>query len=149
MAFEDLDGRKLKVLLAEHYMYVYGNRASVVKWKYHQKKPTDNSKLKTGMHTQAGGSEDEGVATLLSTPATPFSPTHSFEDPPPPASDSQRAVHSIQPANSPLQQGDTAHQALRCLMKTKAALRRAWTPKVHHPARALSKQGLYDAFLCG
>ena len=33
-AFEDPDGTKLKSLLAEHYLYSFGHRAQVKKWKY-------------------------------------------------------------------------------------------------------------------
>ena len=64
VAFEDPDGSKLKVILAECYLYALGNRALVVKWKYHQKHPKDNSKPTTGQHTNTSDfNDDENVTT--------------------------------------------------------------------------------------
>ena len=67
VAFEDPDGSKLKVLLAEHYLYAFGNRASVHKWKYHQKNPKDKSKSTADKHPNTGDANDEeDVDQLLS-----------------------------------------------------------------------------------
>jgi len=39
VAFEDPDGSKLKTLLAERYLYLFGNRATIKKWKHANVKP--------------------------------------------------------------------------------------------------------------
>ena len=78
VAFEDPDGSKLKVLLAEHYLYVFGNRASVIKWKYHQKNSKDKSKCTASKHPSAGDSDNnEDVDHQLSTQADQAWPTPS------------------------------------------------------------------------
>ena len=67
VAFEDPDGSKLKVLLAEHYLYAHGNRATVLKWKYHQKNSKGKSKSTISKHATAGDTnDDEDVDQLLS-----------------------------------------------------------------------------------
>ena len=79
VAFEDPDGSKLKMLLAERYLYAFGNRASVRKWKYHQNNPKDKSKSTTSKHSNVGDSDDdEDVDQLLSNVPTSVTP-HSFE----------------------------------------------------------------------
>jgi len=77
LAFEDPDGSKLRVLLAECYLYALGNRASVLKWKYHQANSKAKSKFNTSKHPNAGDTNDnKDVNNLLTTPATgPASPT--------------------------------------------------------------------------
>ena len=73
MAFEDPDSSKLKVLLAERYLYTYGNRVSVQKWKYHQKNSKDNSKSTAGQHSNVGDSDDnKDVDHLLTQSVPPF-----------------------------------------------------------------------------
>ena len=87
VAFEDPDGSKLKVLLAEHYLYTLGNRVSVLKWKYHQANSKAKSKSTASKHSNVGEDNDnKDVDTLLTTPATdpdtPPPPPHSFRDSP-------------------------------------------------------------------
>ena len=53
VAFEDPDGSKLKVLLAECYLYIFGNRASVKKWKQCHNNNKDKSKPHSAEHVQA------------------------------------------------------------------------------------------------
>jgi len=73
VAFEDPDGSKLKVLLAERYLYALGNRASVIKWKYHQKNRKDNSKPTAGQHTNTSDFDDnKDIDHLLTQPEPPF-----------------------------------------------------------------------------
>src|SRR5205807_44379 len=52
VAFEDQDGNKLKALPADRYLYIYGNRASVKKWKYRQPINKDKAPRKTAKHIQ-------------------------------------------------------------------------------------------------
>ena len=59
VAFEDPDRSKMKVLLTECYLYAFGNRASVKKWKYHLKKNKDNSNNNANEHNQASDSNDD------------------------------------------------------------------------------------------
>jgi len=74
VAFEDPDSSKLKVLLAKQYLYTFGNRVSICKWKYHQKHPTDKSKSNTGKHTNTSNTNnDEDINSILSRPANPAS----------------------------------------------------------------------------
>ena len=76
VAFEDPDGSKLKMLLAERYMYALGNRATVLKWKYHLKNSKGNSKSNTGKHPNTGDSDDdEDVDQLLLTLVPETTPT--------------------------------------------------------------------------
>ena len=83
VAFEDPDGSKLKAMLAERYLYIYGNRASVQKWKHHQKINKDKSDSNTTKHNQGNdpnGKEDTkatlspGAAQLLSQPPSVSTP---------------------------------------------------------------------------
>jgi len=70
VAFEDPDSSKLKVLLAERYLYVFGNRASVLKWKQHQKNSKGKSKSTAGKHPDASdGNDDKDIEQLLKTQA--------------------------------------------------------------------------------
>ena len=79
VAFEDPDGSKLKVLLAEHYLYALSNRASVLKWKYHQKNSKGKSKSNTSEHSSAGDTnDDEDINQLLTNVPTLATP-HSFK----------------------------------------------------------------------
>jgi len=45
IAFEDIDGRKLQALLSERYLYCFGNRATIRKWK--QRQPSRNNTTQT------------------------------------------------------------------------------------------------------
>ena len=58
VAFEDPDGTKSKALLAECHLYLFGTRATVKKWKYHQNNK-DNSKTSAAKHSQSSDSTDE------------------------------------------------------------------------------------------
>ena len=94
-AFEDPDSSKLKVLLAEHYLYAFRNRASVHKWKYHQKSPKSKSKSTTSKHPNTGdANNEEDINQLLSTPATLILPTHSQTASAPPVQSSQPTCKS-------------------------------------------------------
>ena len=68
VAFEDPDGSKLKALLAECYLYAYGNRCSVKKWK--QRKPINKDKANsnTAEHDQGDDSPGKEDADTPSTP---------------------------------------------------------------------------------
>jgi len=46
-------------MLAEHYLYINGNRASVKKWKHHQKINKDKSNPNTAKHIQGDGTFGE------------------------------------------------------------------------------------------
>jgi len=81
VAFEDPDGSKLKVLLAKRYLYAYGNRASVQKWKYRQKNSKDNSKSTTGQHSKTGDSDSDSDVDQLPTQTAP--PFETASAPPP------------------------------------------------------------------
>ena len=74
VAFEDPDGSKLKQILAERYLYIFGHRALVKKWKYRQPKTKDNSKSTAVKHTQDGDTPDEEDIDITSTPATISAP---------------------------------------------------------------------------
>jgi hypothetical protein len=59
VAFEDPDGSRLKTMLAEHYLYINGTRATVKKWKHHPPNCKDNSKTPATQHTMDGNSTSE------------------------------------------------------------------------------------------
>jgi hypothetical protein len=75
VAFEDPDGSKAKAILAERYLYAFGNRASVKKWKYRLHKPKDNTKPNIIEHPQddAPSSDDEEDVEIILHPAFTFS----------------------------------------------------------------------------
>jgi hypothetical protein len=79
VAFEDPDGGKLRALLAERYLYIYGTRASIKKWKQRQNKNKDNSKSQAAEQPQDGNesSNDEDIEFTLTTPSAkpPATPT--------------------------------------------------------------------------
>jgi hypothetical protein len=95
LAFEDLDSSKLKALLAECYLYIYGNRVSVKKWKQHQNNNKDKDKSNPAKHDQdnTSGAED-AVSTLLS-------PAHLQSSSVPPVQSSQ----SLQPTRKSNRKG--------------------------------------------
>ena len=71
VAFEDPDGTKMKALLAERYLYAFGNRSTVKKWKYRLNKTKDNSNDNADKHDQDSDSNDdeEDVEIAITTPA--------------------------------------------------------------------------------
>ena len=73
-AFEDPDRTKLKLILTERYLYLFGHRVQVKKWKYWQPKSKDNSKSNTTKHTQDGDKPDEEDIKITLTPATISTP---------------------------------------------------------------------------
>lgn len=74
VAFKDPDGSKLKLLLAKHYLFLFGHRVQVKKWKFQQSKIKDNSKSTTIKHTQDDDTPDDKDIKLTSTPATVSTP---------------------------------------------------------------------------
>ena len=75
VAFEDPDGAKLKALLAERYLYIFGNRATVKKWKYHLKKNKDTSNNNAAEHPQDSDSNDDDEDVEITLHHTDTSPT--------------------------------------------------------------------------
>jgi hypothetical protein len=66
VAFEDTDGSILRALLAEHYLYAFGNRATVKKWKYRQANHKDTSDNTATKHPEGGDhTDEEDVETYL------------------------------------------------------------------------------------
>ena len=47
LGFHHPDGTKLKALLADRYLYAFGTRITVKKWKHRQKSPKDKSLINT------------------------------------------------------------------------------------------------------
>ena len=74
LAFEDPDGSKLKTLLAERYLYFYGNRASVKKWKQHPNNNKDKSNPNTTKHGQGGNSGEKDAVDPQPHPHSHYSP---------------------------------------------------------------------------
>ena len=99
VAFEDPDGSKMKMLLAERYMYALGNR-TVLKWKYHPKNSKGNSKSTTRKHPNTGDTDnDKDVDQLLSALVPETTPTAASFPPSetasaPPAQSSQPTCRS-------------------------------------------------------
>ena len=79
VAFEDQSGEKLKAILAERYLYLFGNRASVKKWKYrrplnsHNKETSPND---TSKHDQAGERSDKDTTPTQLPPIQPSKYEH-------------------------------------------------------------------------
>jgi hypothetical protein len=69
LAFENPDGSKLKALLAEHYLYIFGNRTSVKKWKQHHNNNKDKSKSNPAKHDQGNITGAEDAVKSLPSPA--------------------------------------------------------------------------------
>ena len=70
VAFEDPDGSKVKALLTERYLYAFGNRATVKKWKYRPQKPKDTSKTNIVEHPQDDeNTNNEDIEITLTPPA--------------------------------------------------------------------------------
>ncbi len=79
VAFEDPDGSKAKTLLAERYLYAFGNRASTKKWKYRLQQTKDKSETNVVEHDQDDDPpDDEDVEPTFkfSTPLHPASTVH-------------------------------------------------------------------------
>jgi len=80
VAFEDPDGSKVKTLLAERYLYAFGNRASIKKWKYRPQKTKDKSGTNVVEHDQDDDpSDDEDAEITLAPPANPVRATQSLQ----------------------------------------------------------------------
>jgi hypothetical protein len=64
VAFEDQGREKLKAILAEWYMYLFSNRATVKKWKYHcpNSNNKDTSPMNISKHSQADASSNKDAA---------------------------------------------------------------------------------------
>jgi hypothetical protein len=72
VAFEDPDGSKLKTLLADRYLYAFGTRTSIKKWKQCPKTTKDKSPKQTSKHSKAGSSDtEEDVEIILQRPNPP------------------------------------------------------------------------------
>jgi hypothetical protein len=78
VAFEDHDRSKLRTLLVERYLYIYGNRASVKKWKQCPRNCKDTAETHTAQHSksnevQLDNNEEDVVLQLTQQPkpATP------------------------------------------------------------------------------
>ena len=74
VAFEDPDGTKLKAILTDRYLYAFGTRIAVKKWKYCQNKHKVNSKQNAAKHNQDSeeGDEEDIEITLTPQPAARF-----------------------------------------------------------------------------
>ena len=80
VASEDPDGSKVKTLLAERYLYAFGNRASIKKWKYRPQKTKDKSGTNVVKHDQDDDpSDDEDAEITLAPPANPVRATQSLQ----------------------------------------------------------------------
>jgi hypothetical protein len=84
VAFEDPDRSKLRMILAERYLYIHGHRASVHKWKYHQQISKDPAQSAAVPHTTDSvatpddNNEDDDADVeiqLMPTPPTQQVPT--------------------------------------------------------------------------
>ena len=64
----------MKAILAEQYLYAFGNRATIKKWKYHLHKTKDTTKSSINEHSQDNAlpppsDDDEDVEIILMPPA--------------------------------------------------------------------------------
>jgi hypothetical protein len=61
VAFEDPSGEKLKALLAERYLFLFGNKATVKKWKYRRPATTTKDPSPTDIieHPQDDEEDDD------------------------------------------------------------------------------------------
>ena len=76
VAFEDPDGCKAKALLVERYLYIFGNRATVKKWKQRQNLTKDTANKVSTEHNQCTEEQDvEDVERTLQTATPPASET--------------------------------------------------------------------------
>jgi hypothetical protein len=74
VAFEDLDGSKLKSLLAEKYLYIHGHWATICKWKQRQPICKDTSKPTTPeqpSRSRSNKDEDDEDVEIHLTPQPP------------------------------------------------------------------------------
>ena len=94
VAFEDPDGNRLKALLAERYLYAYGNRCSVKKWK--QRKPINKDKANsnTAAHDQGDDSPGEEDAD---THPTPNAPPQTASAPPQSLTQTRKSARTARP----------------------------------------------------
>jgi len=104
VAFENPDSSKLKTLLTECYLYLFGNRASIKKWKQHCKISKANSNKGTAKHNQGSDAEDNKD---IDNPLT--------EQPSSPDTDSPsiREILAIPPAQWSLQLNQPTRKSIR------------------------------------
>jgi hypothetical protein len=69
VAFEDPDGSRLKAMLAEHYLYIFGTRATIKRWKHHPPICKGTAQNPAAQHTAGNDSaledDKDEVATHL------------------------------------------------------------------------------------
>jgi hypothetical protein len=91
VVFEDPDGSKLKAILAERYLYIFGTRATVKKWKHHppirnNTAQNPNAQYTTGNDLALEDNKDEVITHLTQTPWAETNVqtcTHPTSPPPP------------------------------------------------------------------
>jgi hypothetical protein len=83
VAFEDPDGAKLKALLTNKYLFLFGNRVAVKKWKQHRKVIKDTTQDNAIEHPTNGDllNKEEDVKITLRTPTEPVFPFASSPSP--------------------------------------------------------------------
>ena len=94
VAFEDPDGNKLKALLAEHYLYAYGNRCSVKKWKQQKPINKDKANSNTAAHNQGDDPPSEEDAD---THPTPNAPPQTASAPPQSFTQTRKSTRTVRP----------------------------------------------------
>ena len=94
VAFEDLDGSKLKMLLAERYLYAYSNRCSVKKWKQQKPINKDKANSNTAAHDQGDDSPSEEDADPH---PTPNAPPQTASAPPQSATQTRKSTRTARP----------------------------------------------------
>jgi hypothetical protein len=91
VAFEDPDGSKIKAMLADRYLYVFGTRATVKKWKHRPRIRKDTLQTPATQQTADGdsASEDDEVEIVTQLTHIPRAEinaqarTHAFSTPSP------------------------------------------------------------------
>src|SRR6266705_936071 len=104
VAFEDPDGSKAKAILAERYLYAFGNRAPVKKWKYRLHKTKDTTKSNIIEHSQddvpSSSDDDEDAETILH-PFFSFTPTAKVPAHVPQPAQTRRSARTCMPPPPP------------------------------------------------
>jgi len=106
VAFEGPDGSKAKTLLAERYLYAFGNRASTKKWKYRLQQTKDKSKTNIVEHDQDDDPPDDEDVESTFTFSTPLYPAFTVHTPQPlqsnqPPSQPARTINPPRPQPQP------------------------------------------------
>ncbi|KAH9954219.1 hypothetical protein BC827DRAFT_1272784 [Russula dissimulans] len=98
IAFEDLDGARLRTLFVDRYIFFHGNRTSIKKWKQR------NNKLNAGpqpreaeQHTSNAHPEEEEIKRVLNILATPATPAREMAPEKTPCAKIQWTTHDISP----------------------------------------------------